>query len=453
MDFSAAQKKLQPLGQEHLLRYWRELQPTQQKHLLKQIEGINADIFSAQRRLVAQKGQPARVEDVTPLDHWDQSGNLSDVAAGRSQIAKGKVGCLVVAGGQGTRLGFAGPKGLFPVTVVRHKTLYRLLAEKVRAASIQNDCWLPFVVMTSPENGDLTKQYFEDNRNFGLKSAQIHFFVQGTLPFVGDAGELFLKDKADLAVGPDGNGCALHHFYHSGLWHEWRAAGVEVVSFIQVDNPLADPFDAELIGYHMRHGKDVTIKGTMRRDADEKVGVVVKNNDRIAVVEYTEMPKSEKIALGVDGELKYPVANMSNYCFSMSFIEKLCAAPLIDFPLHLAHKPVKVIGNDGRAHEIKAWKCERFIFDVLAYADDVAVIVYPRYVSYAPLKNASGPDSLQSVQNALLEYDRFVFQDVSGTAVLMEKPFELSPQFYYPTAELLERWKGAKLPEDSYVKE
>lgn len=452
MDLSTAQIKLHSIGQDQLLRYWKALSFAERDHLLKQVQEIDVDTLRVQQRLVAENGKSRPFADVEPLGNWDVATQQSSTLLfGRKQVANGKVGCLVVAGGQGTRLGFSGPKGIFPVTKVRHKTLYRFLAEKVQAASIQSDTLLSIAFMTSSATDAVTRGYFEDNHYFGLKASQIDFFMQGTLPIIGDDGELLLQDRGEIALGPDGNGCALHHFYQSGIWQRWKNKGIEAVCFIQIDNPLSNPFDAELVGYHFAQGKEVTLKGCLRRNAEEKVGVVVKKNGQAGVVEYTEMSKADKEARTDTGELLYPIANLSSFCFSMGFIAKLCAAPLIDFPLHLAHKPLKVLNDAGLQKEVKAWKCERFIFDVLPYADDVSVLVYPRHLCYAPLKNAFGQDSLQEVQDALQAYDRLVFEELTGASITLEEPFELSPQFYYPTPELLSKWKGAMLPDGGYI--
>jgi UDP-N-acetylglucosamine/UDP-N-acetylgalactosamine diphosphorylase len=231
----------------------------------------------------------------------------------------------------------------------------------------------------------------------------VAFFVQGSLPFVGDDGQLYLASADSIAQGPDGNGGALHQFYSSGIWKQWADAGVEYVTFQPIDNALADPYDAELIGYHARKQAEVTLKGTQRASAAEAVGVIAMCDGKIRVVEYTELSEGEQRATRGDGQLKHAIANLSMFCFSMTFIEKLNHLPTHALPLHLAYKPVQVL---GQSHPIKAWKCERFIFDVLDAATRISVLVCPREDCFAPLKNQSGPDSLPHVQQALQNYGR-----------------------------------------------
>lgn len=451
MNLTQARDKLRSIGQEHLLAFWDSLHSGARDHLLDQIEALNISLLKVQQTLVDAPYRGAVSPNIAPLQVWDVPGSLADQLLGAERIAQGKVGCIVVAGGQGTRLGYHGPKGMFPITRVKHKTLFQLLAERIQAAGNQAGRDLPFAIMTSPHNDEITRLYFKENDYFGLAKEQLQFFVQGTLPLIGESGQLLLQAPGTIAVGPDGNGWALHHFFHSGIWEQWQQRGVEELTFIQVDNSLADPFDAELIGYHARQKVQVTLKATKRSSVDEKVGLVVEVDNRIAVVEYTELPQDEKEATNVDGSLQYQVANLSMFCFSMEFIALLCSAPMEDFPLHLAHKPATILDESGQLQEIKSWKCERFIFDVLRFANKVSVLVYPRDRCYAALKNGVGADSLAEAQAALLNLDRRTYTQISGVEVSQDRQFELAPQFYYPTAELLQKWKGVPLPPDDYI--
>ncbi len=451
MNLAEAKQKLQVIHQEQLLRYWETLTEEERNALLAQIDDIDTQMLEVQRDLVEHPESVAILRDIAPIESWDVTGAATDEIAGRKRVADGKVGCLVVAGGQGSRLGFNGPKGLFPVTAVKHKTLFQMLCERVGAAGRQAGRLLNLAVMTSSLNDAETRRYFQENRFFGLAPEQVSFFVQGVLPIVGDCGELFLKDSHTIVEGPDGNGFALHHFFHSGLWQQWQQMGIEEIVFIQVDNALSDPFDAELIGYHQRQQTQVTIKATYRQSTEEKVGIVVEHDGKIKVLEYTELPEDERVAINVDGSLQYQIANLSMFCFSMSFLQMLAKQPPERFPLHLAHKSHRVLGNDGQPQEIKAWKCERFIFDVLPYAERVSVLVYPRDLCYAPLKNGSGPDSLAGAQEALQHLDRRTFTAISGIEPPPERRFELAADFYYPTTELLNRWKGVSLPPTDYI--
>ena len=333
------------------------------------------------------------------------------------------------AGGQGTRLNFKGPKGLFPISVVKKKTLFQLFAEKTLTASCQAGRPLQLAIMTSPLNDEETRAYFKDNHYFGLKESQVSFFMQRMLPFLNEKGDTFLDSKDRIAEGPDGNGYALKYFFESGIWQSWHSLGIRYVNVIQVDNPLADPFDAELAGYHAAKNSQVTLKATTRRDEKEKVGIIVSQKGKILVKEYSEVPPEE-----FSKRDKYPLANLSLFCFSMDFIQEIKSEQI---PMHKAFKSA-------------AWKFETYIFDLLTFAKRVEVLVYPREVCFSPLKNAEGNDSVDTVQKALVARDLQVYSRISKTTPAARQ-VELSQQFYYPTKELLLKWNGVPLPNSPYI--
>ena len=329
---------------------------------------------------------------------FHEVGSPENATRGRKLIRQGKVGCLIVAGGQGTRLGFNGPKGMFPISVIKHKTLFQLFAEKTLAAS-EN---LPLAIMTSPLNDKQTRDFFKGHNDFGLK--HISFFTQGMLPFENQDGNPIEE------TGPDGNGRALHHFVNSSIWKQWHDQGVRYLNFVLVDNPLADPFDGELIGFHDRMRSDVVVKCIKRTDPDEKVGIIIEQEGEVHVVEYSELSDDER-------SLKHPLANISLFSFTMDFVKQASEATL---PIHRTLKAI----SPGKP---KAWKSEYFIFDVLSLAKKVDILLYPREICFAPLKNATGKDSPETVQAALQERDRQHYQQMTGKKP-PNQPFELSQE-------------------------
>lgn len=361
-----------------------------------------------------------------PLQTWNKP---PERAQGIQFLQQGKVGCIVLAGGQGTRLGISLPKGLVPVSPVSGKTLFQLLCEKVLAASLQFEQNLPLAIMTSPLNHELTVDYIETNQRFGLKESQLFYFTQKMLPFLDDKGQWLLEAGGKIAQGPDGNGSVLSRFYHSGIWQKWKEMGIEYINVILIDNPLADPFDPALIKAHADSKVEVTLKCVRKEHPEEKVGVVGIQNDRIKVVEYVDLSEEKKSLP------EWQIANVSLFCFSIDFILKVAKHEL---PWHLARK-----GG--------LWKFETFIFDLLDFADKVNVLLYPREETYAPLKNAIGEASLDTVRSALLASDKKIYQAISGL-IPPEVPFELDPVFYYPTPKLLEEWKGKELPTEKLFK-
>lgn len=445
MNQQQAFEKLSSIGQAHLLNYLEELTSEGEQHLLEQINQLNIPVFRRQQQLLAPKPRLSLrlldpVKDCEYIDHGKR------IAQGKQAISDGKAGCLLIAGGQGTRLRFNGPKGCFPVSVIQQKTLFQLFAEKTYWAGKEAGRPLPLAIMTSPLNHNETLQYFKNHQFFGLDSSQVYFFSQGMLPLLNSEKNLFLTKPDQIAEGPDGNGSSLRHFFESGIWDQWYSSGVRIVNTVLVDNPLADPFDAELIGFHRDENADVLIKCTTRADAEEHVGLIVKHNDRIEVVEYSEIPENLRTARDESGKLLYNLANLSLFSFSMDFIKNAAHS---DLPLHLAHKRVPAMEHPNPENP-NAWKFEHFIFDCLVFATKIKTLVYPRSRCFAPLKNAHGKNSLETVQHALQKRDREIFASISGMDP-PERAFELSQKFYYPSSELLEHWKNRPLPDQSYI--
>lgn len=444
MNYDSALAKLKVLGQVHLLDYWPQLFDDEKNFLLGQIEDLDVDIFLKQQAIL--KDPPLHSSaSFEPFLDFTEAGSSEDKMLGQEFIAQGRMGCLIVAGGQGTRLHLDGPKGLFPISNITKKSLFQLFSEKIRAASKQVHRPLNAAIMTSPLNHAVTLTYFDAHALFGLKSRQLDFFMQSMLPFLDDKGNLFLEKKDTIAQGPDGNGSALHNFWMQGVASKWKELGIEYLNFVMIDNPLADPFDAELLGFHIRNKNDITVKCILKTDADEKVGVLVKQDGKVQVIEYTEMPEKERQKTKADGSLKHACANISLFCISLSFIEKLCSrrTPL---PLHPAYKAAPSLDDKNN----KAWKFEHFIFDILPLADKVQALLYPREKCFAPLKNFSGADSPSTVQAALQLRDRQIYEELFRKQAPVE-PFELAQDFYYPIPSHVEAWKNKPLPNDRYL--
>lgn len=303
------------------------------------------------------------------------SGSKIRLRRGRELTQSAKMGCLLLAGGQGTRLRFDGPKGLFPITD-SGKTLFQLFWEMREAGGDD----LPFAVLVSHENEAATRK--------ALPGAEI--CVQGTLPLLNESGEPFDSAPGQLAVGPDGNGLAVRHFVQSGIWERWRARGVDYLNIALVDNPLGDPYDAELVAFLEETKADIVVKATKRLNAQEKVGVVVAEEGKVRVIEYSELDDPEG----------HELANLSLFCMTMDFAKRTASH---DLPLHRAHKAAPMWNGTETItpSEPNAWKSEYFIFDILPLAERVEVICYPREECFAPLKNAEGENSPETVRTAL----------------------------------------------------
>ncbi|MBI2812269.1 MAG: UTP--glucose-1-phosphate uridylyltransferase [Candidatus Melainabacteria bacterium] len=278
--------------------------------------------------------------------------------------------------------------------------------------------------MTSPLNHQQTLDFFEKHEHFGLSSSQLTFFEQKMLPFLDDAGNWLLEEPGKIAEGPDGNGEALRLFFENGTWEKWHASGVEYINVIFVDNALADPFDPEFIGYTVRTQADAALKAVERNCPDEKMGVLAEYNGKLKVIEYSELPPHAA---------QFMLSSTGMFCMTMEYVRYLYQDLQVKLPLHLARKTAKALLGTAKGQfqeNVKIWKFERFIFDLLDYARKSAVLLCPREKIYAPLKNASGERSLETVKQALLLHDRAIYQALTGLLPPTEE-FELDPALYY----------------------
>lgn len=350
---------------------------------------IDLKILEQQRQLIKNPPKPS-LEKIHPLRHFDRVRNPSYKTSGELLLRQGKVGCILLAGGQGTRLGFPGPKGMFPICPEEQKTLFHFFAEQVVLREKDANREFFIAIMTSPENHIATVEFFRQNEL--LK--HVDFFTQPTLPLLDGAGELLVNAVGEVLQGPDGNGSVFGAFIDAGIKTKWEQQGVEIVTVVPVDNPLADPFDPELVGYLADGQYDLAVKAILREDPKENVGVLVEQEGKIHVIEYSELPNEEKEARDENGLLLHRCANITLLALKLKTIKNY------DLPLHLAHKAIKT-KNDPNPLKPNAWKFEKFIFDIFPLIERIGVLVYPREECFAPLKNLTGSDSVAIVQEAL----------------------------------------------------
>ncbi|MCE5293545.1 MAG: UTP--glucose-1-phosphate uridylyltransferase [Chlamydiales bacterium] len=326
----------------------------------------------------------------TPL-HSYSTPKPATYIEGQALVKKGKVAAIILAGGHGSRLGYDAPKGCFPL--IGDKSLYSFFADKVRVASAQYGHKLLLAIMTSDATHEQTLQHFEDHAYFGLDSDQVCFFQQQNLPLQDESGTI-----CDLTA-PDGNGALFWHMAKSGLLNTWDKQGVEYFTVCTVDNVLVDLFQPDLIGLHAQKGNDITVVGITRNTPQEQVGVLVEKDNKLAVVEYSEMHDSERLATNQNGSLKYPLANISYFCMSMDFAKKMVQLDKSVLPIHKAKKKVQ---------SSYFYKSEYFIFDLLAFCHKAEVLLLPRTQYFAPLKSSA---DIPLVQAALSSMVKKTFND------------------------------------------
>jgi UDP-N-acetylglucosamine/UDP-N-acetylgalactosamine diphosphorylase len=413
--FEKTKKLLKKHSQSHLLAFWEQLNPAQRQNLLVQIERLDfSEIDEWAAKYIINPASAVIPVDFTPAPFYSfnpagpkQERNYSKAKElGMELISAGKVAAFVVAGGQGTRLGFDGPKGNFPISPVKNKTLFEIFAETIAAVSEKYQTVCPWYVMTSPLNHAETKEIFRSNGYYGLDEKDIFIFQQDTLPNFDFDGRILLVDKADIACSPDGHGGSLKALYKSGAIEDMKRRGIEFISYWQVDNPLINIFDPLFIGLHALDKAEMSSKAVIKTGPKEKVGNFCLVDGKVTVIEYTEfneLPEEVVEKRNPDGSLAF-LGSIAIHIINRSFIEKLNQKGL-SLPLHRAVKEIPHIDQQGNLIEPdrpNGIKLESFIFDALPLASKSIILETLRSEEFAPVKNAAGVDSTESARKMMV---------------------------------------------------
>ena len=446
--------------QGHLFAWWPELNPAERATLLEQVDGIDFPLFQsliedlvihpAQEEVAALEPAP-----IIPIPRSDPERRAREVAkeCGEALIRDGKVAALVVAGGQGTRLGFDGPKGAFPIGPLSNKCLFAFFAERILATERRYGPRVPWFIMTSPANDAETKDFFARNEFFGLLPDQIHFFIQGTMPAVDEQGKILLASKYEIARSPDGHGGTLRALDRSLALGILEDQGIEEISYFQVDNVLAKVLDPVFIGYHAQEGAEMSSKVVRKAYPEEKVGIVGMRAGKLGVIEYSDLSHEDMVARDPQGELKYWAGSIAIHMIRVSFVRRLEKAG-IPLPFHRADKKVPYIDAQGRHIEpenANGIKFESFIFDALQYANHAVTQEVSRQEEFSPVKNASGVDSPETAVRDLMEMFASWLQEAGAKVPRDEQGclaarIEISPSYALDREEALK-----KIPRDLEV--
>ena len=447
-DINFVRSMLEKHGQAHLLRFFGELPESQQQVLLEQIAAIDFDQLDRWVDAYVRKAPTVDLSGKIEPPPIVQPKNSPEIAAakkkGQELIAAGKVAAFVVAGGQGTRLGYEGPKGCLESTPVTKKPLFRVFAEQILAASHRGKCIIPWYIMTSPANDVATKAFFRQNNYFGLNARDVFFLVQGAMPAIALDGKVLLASKGELALSPNGHGGSLLALRKSGALEDMAKRGVEFISYFQVDNPLIHCVDPLFIGLHAQAKAEMSAKALPKRDPMEKLGNFCLVNGKTTVIEYSDLPEELARACNSDGRLRFSAGSIAIHVLSRSFVERLTAAGDCGLPLHRAVKKVPFVdaaGNVVKPEQPNAVKLEMFVFDALPLASATVILETLRSEEFSPIKNATGEDSLATSLHAQVRRTA-AWLEAAGIAVPRDADgqvaaaLEISPLFADSAEEL-----------------
>jgi UDP-N-acetylglucosamine/UDP-N-acetylgalactosamine diphosphorylase len=407
-------KLLKKHNQSHLLTFWEHLNVAERQNLLAQIRQLDLPkiddwvVRFVKKSFLAGISEvlvPAQSYSSVPVDIAQKRKYDKAIQLGKELISAGKVAALAVAGGQGTRLGFDGPKGNFPISPVKKKTLFQIFAENITAVSERYQTNCPWYIMTSPLNYAETKDIFRSKNYYGLRESDVFIFQQGTFPNFGFDGKILLADKANIACSPDGHGGCLKALCESGAVSDMKKHGIELMSYWQIDNPLVNMFDPLFIGLHALDEAEMSSKALIKAGPKEKIGNFCLADGKITVIEYSDLPDELAEKQNPDGSLLFQLGSIAIHIISVSFVERLNAGG-ISLPLHRAVKKVPYIDEQGRftePNEPNGVKLETFVFDALPMASKSVILETLRSEEFAPTKNAVGIDSVETTKQMMVD--------------------------------------------------
>ncbi len=461
MDVDQLIASYRAADQGQVFAFWDLLSAGERAALADEVAEVDLwEVERLNRTLVLKSGPGAEVNlaglSPAPCERLPENGGdavewAKARAAGEAALRAGRVAAFTVAGGQGTRLGYEGPKGTFAVTPLKRKPLFQVFAEKIKAAGLRHGRPLHWFIMTSHANHGQTEEFFAQHRHFGLDQGRVHFFRQGRMPVVDFTGKILLETQSSLALSPDGHGGSLRALHRSGALDLMKSAGIDTLSYFQVDNPLVRPVDAAFIGFHLLRGSEMSSKMVPKAYPEEKVGHFCRQAGKIVVVEYSDMPLPMQRATNPDGSLRYSAGSIAIHVIDREFARRMATGGEgAALPFHRADKKIATIDVAGRPvkpAKANGVKFEMFVFDALSFARNSVVIETTRADDFSPVKNAEGVDSPRTCrEDQLRQFARWlkavgakVETDATG---LPKVGLEVSPLFGYDADSFAERWRS-----------
>ncbi len=435
---------MEKYGQEHIIKHLHALSAEEEDAFLKNASGLNFEIvFGLYEKFSKQNDTPAKHKKIAPPDVIDAKEEWTDAVLeiGKKAVADGQTAVTIVAGGQGTRLGYPHPKGMFPVSPIKGKSLFQINCEKVLALSLKYGVNIPLLIMCNPETLEEIRGFFREHRFFGLEEENVFFFTQEMLPSVTPDKKLIIKDKTALLSNPDGHGGSLKALWQSGLLEKLESAGITKIFYCHIDNPLVKVADPLFLGWHIKEKADFSLKVVRKRSSDEKVGNFVVADGKPRMIEYIELPDELRGMKDACGNPVFWAGSIGIHFINTDFIRNINKN---GFALPY-HRQVKKISSGEDSGERTIWKFETFVFDALPLAGKVYCMETPRDEEFAPLKNRDGADSPDEVGKAMLNFYKKQLHS-AGISVAPEAKAEISP-----LADLKKTKLPASITKDTYI--
>lgn len=401
MTYEEAVQKLAPAGQGHLLKYYDELTEEERKSLLDQIDKLDLTLLELIQDGVKEvpKGKLEPLGAVT-LDKIKQRREAYE-KTGIEAIRTGRVGAVLLAGGQGTRLGLDKPKGMLNVGLEKELYLFEQLINNLMDVVNQADAWVPLFIMTSEKNHEDTVGFFKEHDYFKYNPDFVHFFVQEMAPAASYEGKIYLEEKGRIATSPNGNGGWFSSLARAGLLEKIRQLGVEYLNVFSVDNVLQKIADPVFVGATLQENCVCGSKVVAKADPNERVGVLCLEDGRPSIVEYYEMTDEIIHSRDEDGRLLYNYGVILNYLFEVKTLTDIMNE---NMPIHVVEKKIPYIDEQGglvKPEEPNGYKFETLVLDMIHMMDNCLSFEVERSREFAPIKNRVGVDSLESARELM----------------------------------------------------
>ncbi len=401
MTLEQAKEKLKQYGQTHVLKYYDELSEVEKQALLDQIEATDMSILEA----CLHKEDLAKKGEITPLAAMQldeiEANRESFTQTGLEAIRAGKVGAVLLAGGMGTRLGSDDPKGMYNVGITHELYIFECLINNLMDVVKQADAWIHLLVMTSDKNHEATVSFLKEKNYFGYKAEYIHFFKQEMAAATDYSGKIYLEEKGKLSTSPNGNGGWFISLQKNGLLDMVHEEGIEWLNVFAVDNVLQRIADPCFVGATIQKECVVGSKVVRKSAPDEKVGVMCLEDGKPSIVEYYELTEEMMNARDEKGDYAYYFGVILNYLFKVKELESMMAS---NMQLHIVEKKIPYLNEAGelvKPEEPNGYKFENLVLDMIHEMDSCLPFEVVREKEFAPIKNATGVDSVESARKLL----------------------------------------------------
>lgn len=401
MGINEARVKLNEYNQNHVLEFYEKLSEVEKENLLRQIAATDFEIIKNSRENMHSeiKGVISPISVMT-VDEINNSFDTYE-ERGLEAIKAGEVAAVLLAGGMGTRLGSNNPKGMYDIGLTRPVYIFQRLFENLMEVTDRAGSYVHMFIMTSEKNHRATVEFIQGKNYFGYPKEYVHFFSQEMAAATDYEGKVYMEAKSRIATSPNGNGGWYLSLKKAGLSEVIEKAGIKWLNVFAVDNVLQKIADPAFVGATISNNCVCGAKVIRKADKNESVGVLCLEDNHPSIVEYYELTDEMKDAVNEKGEPAYNYGVILNYLFGVKELDDIVARKL---PLHVVEKKIPYINDEGvmiSPDKPNGYKYETLILDMIKLLDSCCAYEVVREKEFAPIKNLTGVDSVESARKLL----------------------------------------------------